>query len=135
MADVPCMGWSEELSDDGKIRWHKWEAPRNMPIYMLLGPLWQFCHAWITYRIICRVVVAMTDQVTCGTISHVRQGCAQQMDTCDKHMDVLNTCNECMNCQNACDKCTNGSNPCMIHSNNQSNEHASNMNTHDDETT
>ena len=26
--------------DDGQIRWHKWEVPRNMPICMLLGPLW-----------------------------------------------------------------------------------------------
>ena len=43
----------------------------SCPFCMLLGPLWQSRHAWITYRNICRVVVATTDQVTYGTISHV----------------------------------------------------------------
>ena len=45
-----------------------------MPRCMPLGPLWQSCHAWITHRSICRVVVVMTDQVTCGMTSHVRLG-------------------------------------------------------------
>ena len=52
----------------------KGEVPRNMPICMILGLLWQSCHAWITYRSICRVVVAATDQVTHGMISHVQLG-------------------------------------------------------------
>ena len=43
-----------------------------MCLCMPLGPLWQSCHAWITYRSISRVVVAMTDHITCGTTSHVR---------------------------------------------------------------
>ena len=74
MADVPCLDhlWDsqKEGPDNGQIRWHKWEVPRIMPISMLLGPLWQSCHAWISYRSICRVVIAMTDQVTHGMISH-----------------------------------------------------------------
>ena len=75
MADVPCLDhlWDSQMDslDDGQIRWHKWEVPRNMPICMLLGPLWQSCHDWITYRRVCRVVIAMTDKATHGTISHV----------------------------------------------------------------
>ena len=67
---------------------------------MLLGPLWQSCHAWITYRSVCRVVVVTTDQVTCGPISHVQLGHAQQMDTCNKHTDVQNMHDKHMNCQN-----------------------------------
>ena len=116
-----------------------------MPICMLLEPLWQSCHAWVTYRSICRVVVATTDQVTRGMISHVRLGCTQQTDTCDEHTDIQNTCDECMNCQNVHNECmnhqnmhdehTNGFNPCVTRSNDQSDEHASNTNMHDDETT
>ena len=75
MAGVPCLDhlWDgrKECPDDGKIRWHKWEVRRNMPICMLLGPLWQSWYAWITYRSICRVVIVTTDQVTHGTTSHV----------------------------------------------------------------
>ena len=41
-----------------------------------------------TYRSICRVAIVMTDQVTCGMISHVRLGHVQQTDMCDEHMDV-----------------------------------------------
>ena len=79
MADVPCLhhlcdGW-KKCPDDRQIRWHKWEVPRNMPICMLLGPLLQSCHAWITHRIVCRVVLVMTDQVTHGMTSHVQLGC------------------------------------------------------------
>ena len=66
------MGRSEGLTHDGEISWHKWEVPRNMPICVLLGPLWQSCHAWITYRSICRVVIVTADQVTCQTISPVQ---------------------------------------------------------------
>ena len=75
MADVPCLHqlWDgqKEFLDDGQIRWHKWEVPRHIAISMLLGPLRQSCHAWITYRSVGRVVVARTDQVTCGMTSHV----------------------------------------------------------------
>ena len=39
---------------------------------MLLGPLWQSCHAWITCRRICRVVIVVTDQVTRETKLHVK---------------------------------------------------------------
>ena len=116
-----------------------------MPICMLLGPLWQSCHAWVTYRSVCRVVIATTDQVTCGMISHVRLGRMQRTDMCDKHMDVQNMCNKCMNhqntcnehmnCQNTCDEHRNGLNPHTTHSNSQSDEHTSNMNIHDDKTT
>ena len=75
MADVPCLDhlWDgrKECPDGGQIWWRKWEVPTNMPICMLLVPLWQSCHAWITHTSICRLVVAMTDQVSGGTISHV----------------------------------------------------------------
>ena len=91
------------------------------------------------------LVVATTDQVTRGMISHVRLGCTQQTDTCDEHTDIQNTCDECMNCQNVHNECmnhqnmhnehTNGLTPCMTRSNDQSDEHASNTNMHDDETT
>ena len=44
---------------------------------MLLGLLWQSCHAWITHRIACRVVIA-TDEphytwnyLSCATELHV----------------------------------------------------------------
>ena len=67
------------------------------------------------------------------------------MDTCEECMDVQNmhnkhtncqnTCDKHMNCQNVCHECMNGSNPRTTHSNNQSDEHASNTNTHNDETT
>ena len=46
---------------------------------MLLEALWQYCHALITYTSACRVILATTDHVTHGTISHVQLGCAQQM--------------------------------------------------------
>ena len=75
MADVPSLDhlWDglNDCPDDGEIRWHKREVPRNMPICMLLGPLQQSCHAWITYRSVHWVVIATTDHVTHGTISHV----------------------------------------------------------------
>ena len=54
----------------------------------------------------------------------------RQMDMYDEHTDVQNMHNEHMN-----HECMNGLNPHMTHSNNQSDEHASNMNMHDDETT
>ena len=50
---------------------------------MLLGLLWQPDHAWITYKSICRVLLAMTGHVTHVTISHVQPGHVQQMDTHD----------------------------------------------------
>ena len=50
-----------------------------MPLCMSLEALWQYCHAWITYRSACRITLAMTDHVTCGTISHVQLGYVQQM--------------------------------------------------------
>ena len=78
MADVPCLHhlWDgqKDCPDVGQIRWHKLGVPRNMPICMLLGPLWQSCHAWVTHRSICTVVIVMTDQGTQGTISHVQLG-------------------------------------------------------------
>ena len=111
MADVPCLdhlwdGW-KECPDDGQTRWHKWEVSRSMPICMLLGPLWQSCHAWITHRSVCRVVIVMTDQVTHGTTSHVRLGCAQGTDMGDEHTHVQNTCDKCTNHQNTHIKSTN----------------------------
>ena len=81
MADVPCLDhlWDGQkyCPDDGQIKWHRWQIPRIMPLFMFLELLQQSCHAWITYRSICRVVVVTTDQVTCGTISHVRLGHVQ----------------------------------------------------------
>ena len=78
MVDVPCLDYlwdsKKDFPDDGLIRWYQWEIPRTMPLCMLLGPLWQACHASITYRSVCWVVLAMTDQVTHGTISHVQSG-------------------------------------------------------------
>ena len=50
---------------------------------MPLGPLWQSCHAWITYRSICRVVVPTTDHVTHGTTSLTRVHAAQWTDMCN----------------------------------------------------
>ena len=50
-------------------------------------------------------------------------------------MNCQNVCDEHTNRPNAHDECTNGLNPCMTHSNDQSDEHASNINKHDDETT
>ena len=80
MADVTCLDhlWDgrKECTDDGQIGWHKLEVPRNMPTCMLLGPLWQSRHAWITYRSVCRVVVAITDQVTHRTLCCEQLGCA-----------------------------------------------------------
>ena len=61
-----------------------------MPLCMPLGPLWQSCHALITYRSICKVFVAMTDHVTHvthGTTSHVRPG-----HTMDGHDMSNQTC-------------------------------------------
>ena len=88
----------KDCSDIRQIRWHMWEIPRNVTISKLLGPLWQSCHAWVTYSSACSVVVATTDQVTCGTISHVRLGHVQQRDMHNKCTDMQNTHNECMNC-------------------------------------
>ena len=81
------------------------------------------------------VIVAMTDQVTCGTISHVQLGHVQQTDTCNKCTDVQNMCNKHMNHKKACDECMNGLNTSTTHSNNQSDKRASNTNMHDNETT
>ena len=50
-----------------------------MPLCMPLGPLWQSWHAWITYRSICRVVIATTDHITHGTISHVKPGLTENV--------------------------------------------------------
>ena len=41
---------------------------RNTRHCMLLEALWQSCHAWMTCRSICRVFLAMTDHITCGSI-------------------------------------------------------------------
>ena len=46
---------------------------------MLLEALWQYCHAWITYRSACRVILVTADHVACGTISYVQLGCMGQM--------------------------------------------------------
>ena len=89
-----------------------------MPHYMLLEALWQYYHAWIAYRSICRVILAMKDHVTQGTISHVILGCTRQMDWHDKHMSNQNTCNEFMSSANLC----------TIHSNDQSGKYTSNTN-------
>ena len=87
MVDVPCLDhlWDsqKDFPCDKQIIWSMREIPGNMPLCMPLGPLWQSYHAWITYRRICRVVIATTDHVTHGTISHVQPGHAQWTDICD----------------------------------------------------
>ena len=50
-----------------------------MPLCMSLEALWQYCHICITYRSASRVTLVTTDHITCGTISHVRLGCMQEM--------------------------------------------------------
>ena len=89
---------------------------------MLLEALWQYCHAWITYRSACRVILAMTDHVTCGTIYL----------SCETRAHLTN--DECMSDQNTCHEHTSSSNPHMIHSNDQSGKCASNVTTRDNET-
>ena len=75
MVDVPHLDhlWDgqKDFPDDKQIMWGKKEITRSIPHCMLLEALGQSCHAWITHRSICRVVLAMTDHVTRGTISHV----------------------------------------------------------------
>ena len=75
MADVPCLDhlWDgqNDFPDDKQIMRSKTEITRSIPHYMLLEALWQSCHAWIAHRSICRVLLAMTDHITCGPISHV----------------------------------------------------------------
>ena len=84
MVDVPCLDYlwdgQKDCPGDGQIKRDKREITRNMPHCMLLGLLWQSCHVWITCRTICRVVLVMTDHITCGTISHVRLSHAQWTD-------------------------------------------------------
>ena len=62
-ADVPCLDhlWDiqKDFPEDGQTKWHRWQIPR------------------ITYRSVCRVVIVMTDQITCGTTSHVQLGRVQ----------------------------------------------------------
>ena len=65
------MGQSEGLSRQWADKVAQVGTPRTMPLCMLLGLLWQSFHAWITYRSICRVILATPDHVTCGTISHM----------------------------------------------------------------
>ena len=85
MVDVPCLDYlcdgQKDFSGDGQIKWHKWEISRNMPHCMLLGVLWQSCHAWNTHKIICRVVI-MTDRphYTWNYLSCVTESC-----TMDRH--------------------------------------------------
>ena len=74
MADVPCLDYlwdgQKDCPDDGRLGGTRRKNQGNMPICMLLGPLWQSCHAWTTYRSICTVVIARTDHITHETISH-----------------------------------------------------------------
>ena len=81
MADEPRLNhlWDgqKDCPDIGQIRWHMLEVPRNMPVCMLLGPLWQSCHACVTYRSVCRDVIVMTDRIKPGTTSHMQLGCGQ----------------------------------------------------------
>ena len=90
MVDVPCLDhlWDsqKDCPGDMQIIGSMIEIPGNMPLCMLLGPLWQSCHSWITYRSIFSVVIVTTDHITCGMTSHVQPGCAQWMDTHDYHM-------------------------------------------------
>ena len=84
MVGVPRLDhlWDSQKDCPGEkqIIWSMIEIPGNMPLCIPLGPLWQSCHAWITYRSICRVVAVATDLVTCGTTSHMWPGHGQQMD-------------------------------------------------------
>ena len=78
MADVPRLDhlWDcqKGCPDDKQIMWSKVAIARSTPHYMLLEALWQSCHAWITHRSVCRVLLATTANITCGTISYVRPG-------------------------------------------------------------
>ena len=75
MVDVPRLDnlWDgqNDCSDDKQIMWSKKEITRGIPHCMLLEVLWQSCLAWITHRIVCRVIPVTTDYIACGTISHV----------------------------------------------------------------
>ena len=75
MVDVPRLDhvWDgqKDCSVDKQIIWSMQKIPGNMPLCMPPGSLWQSFHTWITYRSICRVVIVMTDHITCGTTSHV----------------------------------------------------------------
>ena len=68
MVDVPCLDYLGDSQKDcpgnKQIIWSKRETTRNMLHCMALEALWQSCHAWITKRIICRVVLAMIDHIT-----------------------------------------------------------------------
>ena len=70
---MPENLWDSQKDCPGhkQIVWSMIEIPGNIPLCMPLGHFWQSCHDWITYRSVCRVVIAMIDHVTCGTISHM----------------------------------------------------------------
>ena len=78
MVDVPRLDYlwdgQKDCPDDKQIIWGMREIPGNMPLCMLLVPLWKSCHTWIAYRSVCRVVTATTDHDTHGTISHKQPG-------------------------------------------------------------
>ena len=82
LADVPCLDnlWDcqKDCPDDKQIMWSKKAITRSIPHYMLLAALWQSCHAWITYRSVCRVVIATKDNVTPVTISYVQPGACDE---------------------------------------------------------
>ena len=75
MVDMPCLDYlwdgQKDCPRDKQIIGGKREIARNMPHCMLLEALWQYCHAWITYRSACRVILVSTDRITPGTISLV----------------------------------------------------------------
>ena len=87
MVDVPCLDYlrdgQKDCPGDKQIIWGMREIPRNMPLCMILGLLWQSCHAWITYMSICMVVlVMMTDHATCGAISLMSNQGVHGKQTC-----------------------------------------------------
>ena len=77
--DVPCLHhlWDSQKDCPGKkqIIWSMCKIPGNMPLCMPLGPLWQSCHAWITYKSICRVVVNDKQHCTCYNLSCMTRAC------------------------------------------------------------
>ena len=85
MVDVPCLDYlwdsQKDCPGDGQIMWDKREITRNMPHCMLLGLLWQSCHAWITYRIICRVVIVTDKQHYMWNYL----SCVTELHTTDRH--------------------------------------------------
>ena len=60
----------KDFPGDKQIIWSLIEIPVNMPLCMPMGCLWQSCHAWITYRRACRVVIVMTDHRACAMDGH-----------------------------------------------------------------